>query len=90
MEKTDYMYEHILSNQNMSITNTPYHLKLPVMSNEKELLEERDNRPVNSHYHPDKGYKFDVMTEGKDKYVIENERLGDVDVLPNPLVTLFR
>lgn len=90
LEHNDELMSRYLSNQNIHLVNTPFEPKWDVMSHEKEWIDELDNRPANSHFHADKGYKFDVLVDEKDKYIIQNERLGDPDTLPDPLITLFR
>lgn len=84
------VYEHYLNNQDLPLLNTPFQPKFDKMSNELEYLEELDNRPVDSHFNSEKGYKFDVTVKEDEKYVLENERLGDEDVLPHPFLTLIR
>ena len=90
VDKLNYFFENYTSNQNLNVLNTPFEPKLPVMSNELEYLEELDNRPVDSHYNTEKGYKFDVKVKDDEKFVSPSNRLGDPDVLPHPLLTLLR
>ena len=84
------IWEYYLNNQDLPLLNTPFEPKLPKLNNELDYLEELDARPVDSHFNHEKGYKFDVTVKDNEKYVIENERLGDVDVLPHPFLTLIR
>lgn len=84
------MLNELTGNQSIEIFNTPFEPKLPVLSNEIEYLEELESRPVDSHYNTEKGYKFDVKVKDSEKYAIENIRLGDPDVLPDPIYTLLR
>lgn len=90
IQASEMVYDRYLSNQNLPLENTIFQPKLDKMSNELEYLEELDNRPVDSHFNSEKGYKFDVTVKDQEKYVIQNERLGDVDVLPHPFFTLIR
>jgi hypothetical protein len=90
MELSNYVFSNITGNQNIEIYNTPFEPKLPLLSNEVEYLEELDQRPVDDHFNSEKGYKFDVEVKDNEKYRIENIRLGDPDVLPNPYLTLLR
>ena len=90
IELTDEILNNLVSNQKLAIFSTPFEPKLPVLSNEVEYLEELNQRPVDPHYNSEKGYKFDVATKDAEKHKIENIRLGDPDVLPNPLLTLLR
>jgi len=84
------VYQHYLNNQDLDVLNTPFELNIPKMSNETEWMEELDNRPVDSHYNHEKGYKFDVLVPENERYASPSNRLGDIDVLPNPLLTLIR
>jgi hypothetical protein len=52
----------------MFVNNSMYHIKLPKTSNEIEWENELRNRPVNSHYHPDKGSKFNVEVDYEDRF----------------------
>jgi hypothetical protein len=52
----------------------------------KELLE----RPVNSHFHPDKGYKYDVEMNYDERYEYYADRLGHPEILGTPAERLFR
>lgn len=89
-EQVKLVLEKYLTNENLPILNTPFSPRLPVLSNEVEYLEELDNRPVNSHFNSEKGYKFDVDVADGDKHRTPNIRLGDADVLPDPLLQLIR
>lgn len=70
--------------------NALFEPKLPVLSNEQEWKTELENRPTNSHFNTDKGYKYDVMVNKNDRYVIENERLGNMRTFPDPIATILR
>ena len=89
-QEADLIWEKYLNNQDMPILNTPFQPKLPVLSNEIEYLEELDQRPVDSHYNYEKGYKFDVTVPDEEKHTSPNIRLGDSDVMSNPLLMLIR
>jgi len=59
-------------------------------SNMRAWQQEYDNRPVNSHFHPDKGSKFDVFTPYEQRYPHVADRLGYPEFLGDPLDRLFR
>lgn len=84
------LFEKYLNNQDLPILNTPFQPKLPILSNEVEYLEELDQRPVDSHFNHEKGYKFDVKVEDHEKHVSPSNRLGETDILPHPLLMLIR
>jgi hypothetical protein len=89
-DETNYLMTNYINNQDMEIMNTPFQPKIPMMSNEIEYMEDLDNRPVDSHFNSEKGYKFDVTVPKGERYVSGSNRLGDIDVLPHPLLTLIR
>lgn len=60
------------------------------MSNVKQWQHELDNRPVNSHFHPDKGYKFDVFTPYEERQPHVADRLGYPEFLGSNLDRLIR
>lgn len=90
LDLVENILNNVTGNQHIEIYNTPFEPKLPVLSNEIEYLEELDQRPVNDHFNTEKGYKFDVEIKDNEKYVIENIRLGEPGIVPNPYLTLLR
>lgn len=90
IKSKDLLFEHYINNQDHHIMNTPFNPKIPELSHEKEWKTELENRPTNSHFHGDKGYKYDVLVNKNDRYVIENERLGNMRTFPDPMATLLR
>lgn len=84
------VWDNYLNNQDLPILNTVFHPNLPVLSNEVEYLEELEDRPVDSHFNYEKGYKFDVKVQDHEKHVSPSNRLGDADILPHPLLLLIR
>ena len=49
-----------------------------------------EERPVNSHFHHDKGSKFDVLIPEEEKYEHVADRLGHPEIFLTPLETLLR
>jgi hypothetical protein len=49
-----------------------------------------DARPVNSHFHPDKGSKYDVETPLSERYPFLADRLGHPEILGTPFERLMR
>jgi len=78
------------SNMHRWISNTPFMPNYTKLSNEIEWEEERDLRPINSHYNVDKGYKFDVPTPYEERVPHVADRLGYPEQLGTPLERLFR
>ena len=78
------------SNENVWMTDARFNPKVNKTEHMKAYEEELENRPVNSHFHPVKGMKWDVATPEDQKYKMENERLGDMVTLPNEVTTLLR
>ena len=60
------------------------------MSNEIEIENIRKNRPVNSHFHPDKGSKYDVEVDYDERHPHVADRLGHSKVQMTPLESLLR
>jgi hypothetical protein len=48
------------------------------------------NRPVNDHFHPDKGSKYDVETPYGERYPYLADRLGHPEILGTPFERLMR
>lgn len=74
----------------MDLNNTPFHTKLSLTEAEKKIQQERDNRPVDSHFNQDKGYKFDVRVKEEEKHEHVADRLGHPETLLTPLEVLLR
>jgi hypothetical protein len=53
-------------------------------------MKERDARPVNPHFQPDKGSKYDVETPNENRYPYLADRLGHPEFIANPLQRLLR
>lgn len=83
-------WKNLTSNENLWMTNTRFNPKVYTMENKTQHEKELEERPINSHFHPVKGYKWDIPVPEDQKYVIENDRLGDMITLPRECVTLFR
>jgi len=79
-----------LSNEKMFINNTPFPAKLPKTSNMIELEQLIENAPVNDHFHPDKGYKFDVEVPYDERYPHVADRLGHPEIFLTPFESLVR
>lgn len=60
------------------------------LSNYKSWDQEIENRPVNSHFHADKGYKFDVGVPYEQRYPHVADRLGCPELLGSGWDRLFR
>ena len=83
-------WKNLTSNENLWMTNTRFNPKVYTMENKTQHEKELEERPINSHFHPVKGYKWDIPVPEDQKYVIENDRLGGMITLPRECVTLFR
>lgn len=79
-----------MQNEKMFINNTPFPAKLPKLSNEEEIEKLWENAPVTDHFHPDKGYKFDVEIPYDERYPHVADRLGHPEIFLNPLESLLR
>lgn len=55
-----------------------------------EWQKEKDSRPVTSHFHHDKGYKYDIITPYHERYDYKADRLGHPEILGTPAERLFR
>ena len=55
-----------------------------------EWQHEYENRPVTDHYHPEKGYKYDVETAWEDKQPHVADRMGYPEILGTPFERLLR
>lgn len=56
----------------------------------KEWEVEFLNRPVSKHYHPDKGYKYDVPVKPEEKYEFLADRLGHPEFFGTPFERLLK
>ena len=59
-------------------------------SNVKQWNQELEARKVNSHFHPDKGYKFDVFVPYEERYPHVADRLGYPEFLGDSVDRLLR
>lgn len=55
-----------------------------------EWAKELDARPVTSHFHHDKGYKYDVEVPYNQRYEYLADRLGHPEILGTPMERLLR
>ena len=78
------------ANEKIIINNSAFIAKNPVLKHEKELQKIIENRPVNSHFHHDKGSKFDVEIDYEEKHDHVADRLGHPEIFLSPLETLLR
>jgi hypothetical protein len=81
---------NILLNEKWPINNSNFHNVIPKASNIIDLEEEIAQRPVTDHFHPEKGYKFDVRVALEDRYPHVADRLGHPEIFPTPIETLLR
>lgn len=51
---------------------------------------ELNTRPVNKHFHHDKGYKYDVETPYAQRYEYLADRLGHPEIMGTPYERLMR
>lgn len=65
-----------MENHKFHINNSPFVYNIEDISTEKERKELIKNRPITSHFHPDKGSKYDVLTPEDEKYPHVADRLG--------------
>jgi hypothetical protein len=72
-------------NEKRWIGQTVFYYDYPTPSNIQNWMKERDARPVNSHFHSDKGTKYDVEVAYENRYPYLADRLGHPEFLPNPL-----
>lgn len=72
------------SNIHRWVSNTPFIPKMTPLSNELEWEEANDNRPVNSGYNKDKGFKFDVPVPYSERVPHVADRLGFPEQLGSP------
>ena len=89
IEGNDEMNSY-LQNEKAFINNTPFAVKVPKLSNEVEMEELQAHAPVTDHFHPDKGYKFDVETPYDERYPHVADRLGHPEIFLNPIESLLR
>lgn len=80
----------LLDNLKITINNTPFHRKFTKTSNVVAWEKERDERPVNAHFHLAKGHKYDVETPWEERAPHVADRLGHPEIFPTPLETLLR
>jgi len=80
----------VFQNEKMFINNTPFPAKVFKPSNIEEIERLRDSAPVTDHFHPDKGYKFDVEIPYDERYPHVADRLGHPEIFLNPLESLLR
>ena len=59
-------------------------------SNLRQWQQEVENRPVNDHFHHDKGFKYDVTTPYEQRYPHVADRLGYPEFLGDNFDRLFR
>lgn len=79
------------SNRHRFINDAPFNPKwVSEMSNMKQWQQEIENRPVNDHFHPDKGYKFDVLTPYEQRHPHVADRMGYPEFLGNDIDRLLR
>lgn len=81
---------YLLDNLGMTVNNTLFHEKWSPMSNQIEWKKQLDERPVNPHFHPLKGSKFDVEVPYHLKHKHVADRLGHPEIFPDPLETILR
>lgn len=55
-----------------------------------EWVKELDARPVTSHFHHDKGYKYDVEVPYNQRYEYLADRLGHPEIMGTPMERLLR
>ncbi len=53
-------------------------------------IQELDSRPVNDHFHADKGSKYDVDVPYQERYPYLADRLGHPEILGTPFERLMR
>lgn len=79
------------SNRHRFINDAPFNPKwVNELSNMKQWQQEVENRPVNDHFHPDKGYKFDVFIPYEERHPHVADRLGYPEFLGNDIDRLLR
>jgi len=69
---------------------TPFHPKLTKPSNILEWEKERLERPVTKKFHPDKGYKYDILTPENKRFPHVADRFGYPEIMGTPLERLLR
>jgi len=60
------------------------------MSHITEWKKELANRPVNKHFHDDKGYKYDVEVPYNERYPHVADRLGYPEIMGTPMERLLK
>jgi hypothetical protein len=67
-----------------------FYPKFAPIQSDLEWQKEYENRPVNSHFHPDKGYKYDVEVPWDQRYPHVADRRGYPEILGTPWERLLR
>lgn len=79
------------ANENRFINQSVFYPKYSKMTHyDVEWPKELDARPVTDHFHPDKGYKYDVEVPYAQRYEYQADRLGHPEILGTPLERLLR
>jgi len=83
-------FEEHYNNLNRWENQTVFYPKFSPIKSYYEWQTEYENRPVTSHFHPDKGYKYDVITPWEKKHPHVADRFGYPEILGTPFERLMR
>jgi len=80
-----------MANKHRFVNDVVFNLKIATdSSNMRQWQQEVDSRPVNPHFHKDKGFKWDVTTPYEQRYPHVADRLGYPEFLGDDVDRLFK
>lgn len=90
-EKDDEKFfdEHY-NNKDRWENQTVFYPKFAPIKSDLEWQREVENRPVNEHYHPEKGYKYDVQVPWEQRFPHVADRMGYPEILGTAWERLLR
>ncbi len=89
-EHNNDVFKQGFDNDKRWTSNSVFYPKYSPIEAEAEWQKELDNRPVNKHYHHDKGYKYDVEVPWDQRFPHQADRLGYPEILGTPFERLMR
>ncbi len=88
-EDEKFFDEHY-NNKNRWQDQAVFYPKFYPIKSDLEWQREVETRPVNPHYHPEKGYKYDVEVPYDQRYPHVADRFGYPEILGTPVERLLR
>ena len=83
-------FDEHYNNKDRWENQTVFYPKFAPIKSDLEWQREVENRPVNKHFHPEKGYKYDVETPWDQRYPHVADRRGYPEILGTPFERLMR